>query len=255
MFSSKKTFGTEADFLIVGEIGRGRTALINRALDRRSNLEVVIKTLRRRYWNCKASVVQFKNEATITVGISHPGIVRVLGEIKGHAPAFAMEKFIAAKTLEEWQNEFRTPMVCQLFSVAKQMFSTLSVIHRHGVIHRDLCPSNVLIQHATGRIKIIDFGFSKRQSDLDMLPPSIIVGSKTYNSPEIEEFGIQRASTSSDIWSVGKIIQQMFERRHQCGTKMEKEIGLGFLLQRCLDKNIAQRITSEQARNLLLKLE
>ena len=95
-------------------------------------------------------------------------------------------------------------------SIMLQIFVGIDVVHKHNVIHRDLKPHNILISKTKGLLKIADFGMARYMSSYERGMTKNLV-TPWYRSPELF-FGSSSYSTSADIWSIGCIMGELYQK-------------------------------------------
>ena len=84
-------------------------------------------------------------------------------------------------------------------------------LHEHYVIHRDIKPANIMLSHATGMMKVIDYGMAK-EIEFEDRPMTNEVGSLYYRAPELL-LGSKRYDFSVDVWSLGCVFYEMLTRK------------------------------------------
>lgn len=157
---------------------------------------------------------RFEREARALAALNHPNIVTVYSvESREDQPFLTME-LIQGKTLGQ-MIPVGGMALGPLLSLAIQMADALEHAHRHGVVHRDLKPGNVMVSNE-GRLKVLDFGLARLEPDTSVLgeSPTVealtrgrIVGTCGYMSPEQAQ-GSQ-VDARSDIFSLGTILFEM----------------------------------------------
>jgi Serine/threonine protein kinase len=100
--------------------------------------------------------------------------------------------------------------VVKALDVAAQVADALACAHAHGVIHRDVKPSNILLR-ADGHVKVADFGIATAGAGTDLTRTGVVMGTAKYLSPE--QVSGARADAASDIYSLGIVLYEML-----CGT-------------------------------------
>lgn len=104
-----------------------------------------------------------------------------------------------------------------LYSVVRQLVEGVAFMHKNGVAHLDLKPQNVLVNEASGRLWIIDFSISEIVESVDVVYEGF-AGTKGHAAPEVSP-GLY-SPIRADIWSCGKVIQELCER---CGPSMDRD--------------------------------
>lgn len=179
-------------------------------------------------------IEMLRREYEIGYTLSHPCVVNILG-FEGNTelgPALVME-YIDGVTLEEFMKT--RPSRQQMRQVMDDILDGVDYLHKRGIVHNDLKPSNIIIT-SSSRAKIIDFGFSSSE---DSAYSGVRGGSDGYIAPEILR-GERSVGSASDIYSVGKIMKYMgtgpssvirravsekVSRRFQCIGDLRKAIG------------------------------
>ena len=151
------------------------------------------------------------HEFQVMSSLRHPNIVNVLdyGFDDHKNPYFTMQLIENAQTITEAATLLPPREKLQLII---QLLQALSYLHQRGIIHRDLKPSNALVD-ADGEVKVLDFGVALNTAGpAPSEPDAAITGTLAYISPEIYEGG--EPTETSDIYSVGVILYEMFVGKH-----------------------------------------
>lgn len=184
------------------ETGAGYARLI---VASRYGRKVMLKALKEEV----RGVLQYEElllkEFEILVSLTHDNIVKVLSmdEIEGLGQCIVME-YVGGVTLSQWLEQ----PTCETMDEAKhailaEIFRAVDYLHSRGVLHRDLTPTNIIVQPDDCHIRIIDFGFADSASFEILKQPC---GTQGYVAPEQRE-GI--SDVRNDIYSLGCIIRAM----------------------------------------------
>ena len=148
-----------------------------------------------------------KREYELSIGLTHPNIINVFTfeEHSPVGPGIVME-YVDGRTLEEFLSE--NPPLELRRRVFGQILEAVAYIHRKGIIHNDLKPANILITRIDNAVKIIDFGLS--DDDAHYLAKTLGC-TADYASPEL--LRQDKIDCRSDIYSLGKIMKDIFGRR------------------------------------------
>jgi WD40 repeat protein len=199
------------------------------ALDKELNREVALKKIRPQYDEDTDCLGRFVQEAEITGGLEHPGIVPVygLGQSSDGRPCYAM-RFIQGETLADAVRKFHTgDSTVTLRSLLTRFVTVCNAIayaHNRGVLHRDLKPANIMLGKY-GETLVLDWGLAKPvgheasslpvppSSEPTLLPHSAdssiqtqmgsTLGTPTYMSPEQASGRLGELSPATDIYSLG----------------------------------------------------
>ena len=188
-------------------LGAGGAAEVFLAHDKVLNRTVALKLLDRRLMFEGSFASRFEREACIAASISHPNVVTVydLGRTEDGSPYIAME-CVSGGTLKDLI-ESAGPMDARPAAcIALEVSRALEEAHRHGLIHRDIKPQNVLMTDA-GEAKVADFGVAKVTEATSSTDPGSLVGSIHYLSPE--QASGQTLTPRSDLYSLGIVLYEM----------------------------------------------
>ena len=157
-----------------------------------------------------------KREYELTLSLTHPHIVHIYAYETDTpvGPAIVME-YVDGRTLAEYLAE--KPASSALQRVFDQLLTATDYLHKAGVIHNDLKPENILITRSNNDVRLIDFGFADDDSHYMHRAQG---GTRGYASPELAAQS-HDLDTRSDVYSLGRIMQQLFPHRwkritHRC---------------------------------------
>ncbi|MCB9882345.1 MAG: protein kinase [Planctomycetes bacterium] len=187
-------------YTFLAEIGRGAMGTVYRALDRESGREVAIKVISGRHAQGPHALERFEREARMAASISHRNCVFVYGACRvGEQPAIVMELLVGDSLASVIERD-GPASVERAVHWTLQVLDGLEAVHRAQLIHRDLKPGNVFVDH-DGSVKIGDFGLSRRaEADAEITNPGGFVGSPMYASPE--QVRGRKLDLRSDLYSV-----------------------------------------------------
>ncbi len=207
-------------YRILEKLGEGGTGVVFRAQDEFLDMPVAIKMLNPRLTHDRDAVTAFKQEARLTMRLSHQHIVHLHNLEKSGNRFLLVMEYIKGSTLREVLSVYgRLPLetVMEALCVCSH---ALSYAHRHGVLHNDLKPENILIGE-DGVLKIIDFGISclinTRQGDF-------IMGTPAYMSPE--QIRGETLDRRTDVYSLGIITYEFLTGK----TPFPDNVGLDDIL-------------------------
>lgn len=223
----------------------------------------------------------FQKEAKIISSLTHATICQIydLGIHGGRLPFYAMD-FVDGRTLDEVINKQGALSVGAAAELYIKVLDGLSYAHRRGVVHKDLKPSNIMLERgADGQVqpRILDFGISELSEGKDTRSgsrrESAVIGSAHYMSPE--QFSGRGVDKTSDIYSIGCSLFetltglppfagedfQLLEKEHiaKPAPSLRSATGLEFapeieaIVAKCLEKQPANRYQS--ASELMIDLQ
>jgi len=144
---------------------------------------VAVKILPRQLADEEAFVARFRQEARILAQLQHPHILPVhdFGEAEGYT--YLVMTFVRSGTLADLLQEGQLPLE-QVVRIVSEVGDALDYSHSQGLIHRDVKPSNILVDER-GNCLLTDFGIAKIYEGATQLTSTgSIIGTPTYMSPE-----------------------------------------------------------------------
>ncbi len=192
-------------------IARGGMAEVYRARDRLLDRPVALKVLFPELSVDRAFVERFRREAQAAAKLSHPNIVPVFDWGEDSGSYFIVMEFVDGRPLSAVLRETGPIEPARAAQVTAQVAAALASAHRHGVVHRDIKPGNVLITH-DGQVKVTDFGIARAVNTEESLTQTgAVMGTATYFSPEqAEGIGVD---ARTDIYSLGVVLFEMLTGR------------------------------------------
>ena len=193
---------------IIGELGQGAMGTVYKAVDPLIDRIVAIKTI-----NLSMALDEkdeyesrFYQEAKAAGRLSHPNIVTIYDVGKSGEIAYIAMEFLQGRELRDLLNEGKRMPVEQVINIVAQVAQGLAYAHEHGIVHRDVKPSNIMIVR-DGHVKITDFGIARMASAAVRTQTGMVLGSPKYMSPEqvVGKLTDQR----SDIFSLGVVLYEM----------------------------------------------
>jgi hypothetical protein len=190
-------------------LGSGAWGIVYRAIDLRNDREVALKILRVEF-SGTASVDRFRREIAILARLDHPNIVALYdsGEIDG-APWYAMS-YVRGESLQARLTREKALPIIDALDIAHEVAVALAHAHAAGVVHRDIKPGNILLQH--GSVVVADFGIARAISGAAReewkSSSGFQIGTPGYMSPE-QAAAEATIDGRSDIYSTGCVLYEM----------------------------------------------
>ncbi|MGI6735757.1 MAG: protein kinase domain-containing protein [Anaerovoracaceae bacterium] len=193
---------------LLNKIGDGGMAVVYRAQDRLLNRFVAVKILKPAFIKDEKFIENFRRESHAAASLTHANIVSVydVGQ-EGNINYIVME-LVEGKALSQVIREEAPMDYNRVIDISKQIAAGLSAAHKHGIIHRDVKPHNILINE-DGVAKITDFGIAKAVTEGTIVDNTNenVMGSVHYFSPEQARGGY--VDEKSDIYSLGIVMYEM----------------------------------------------
>src|SRR5438874_1876698 len=192
-------------YQVVRKLGAGGMANVYLAEDQELGRGVAIKILNDRHANDEQFVERFRREAKNAAALSHPNIVSIYDRGEAEGTYYIAMEYLDGRSLKELIVSRGPAPVGVAVEYARQILSALRFAHRHGIVHRDIKPHNVLVD-GEGRVKVTDFGIARAGAS-QMTEAGSIVGTAQYLSPEQARGG--DVDQRSDLYSLGVLMYEM----------------------------------------------
>ena len=196
-------------YLVDAEIGRGGMAVVYRATDLRLHRRVAIKVLPPELAFNADVRERFLREAQTSALLAHPSIVPIYTVDEREGIVYFVMALVDGESLaQRLVREPRLP-VAEARRLLAGVADALAYAHSQGVVHRDVKPDNIMLDLATGRPLVTDFGIARAaQGDTRLTVTGVAIGTPAYMSPE-QALGERELDGRSDIYSLGVIGYQL----------------------------------------------
>lgn len=216
------TFG---EYLIDEPLGQGGMGIVFRAV-REDGAVVALKVLKPGLVRDDNATRRFAREARAAAEIVHPHLIEVIeaGDVDG--TGFLAMRYVAGRSLDDRIRDRGPLPVAETARIAAEIGSALDALHAAQFVHRDVKPSNILLDDERGAL-LTDFGLAKR-SDYSMLTaPGQMLGTLDYIAPEL-----LRGATpgpSSDLYALGCVVFECLAGTPPFGGRDVFEVGMAHL--------------------------
>ncbi|WP_313954178.1 serine/threonine-protein kinase [Accumulibacter sp.] len=193
---------------IRSELGKGAMGTVYEGFDPVIQRPVAIKTILAEYLanvESAAAVARFKHEAQAGGRLQHPGIVGVYEFGEDETMAFIVMEYVRGHDLRHLMRKRGRFELIDVFEVIKQLLSALDYSHKHGVVHRDIKPTNLMVLSGM-KIKVMDFGIARIENS-SLTQVGTVVGTMTHISPE-QLLGLP-IDGRADLWAAGVILYEL----------------------------------------------
>lgn len=196
-------------YRVKSELGRGGMGAVYLAEQPGLGREVAIKELIPSAAADPVALKRFLQEAQVMARTSHPNLVQVHDlELMGTANYIVLE-FVRGKSLRDRLNLGPIPLP-QVFAIMHGCLQALDYAHKHGIVHRDMKPENVLLSDE-GQVKVADFGIARLTDDTGVggtaTKTGTTVGTPQYMSPE--QVASSKVDGRSDLYSAGIMFYEL----------------------------------------------
>ena len=269
---------------IATPIGSGGMGDVYRARDTRLDRDVAVKVLPERFVRDAEARARFEREAKAVAALTHSNILAIHDYGSTEDTAYSVTELLEGQTLRRRMHEGPLPWR-KAVEIGAAIADGLAAAHAKGIIHRDLKPENIFLTD-DGRLKILDFGIAQLKRiepmsadvDISAMPtaplktdPGAIMGTAGYMAPE--QLRAEEVDATTDIFALGCVLYEMATGKPAFirGTVIDSlsailtdtpdvlttsdrmiPLELARVIQRCLEKNRAERFQS--ARDLSFAL-
>lgn len=255
------------NYELLEEIARGGMGVVYRARQTTLNRDVAVKLVNNGAFASPEMLRRFRAEAELAASLDHPRIVPIyeVGEHDG-LPYFSMA-LVEGETLADaiaGQPVPATRCAELIIGIAR----AVQFAHERGILHRDLKPTNILIDRA-GQPHLTDFGLAKlMDADNSLTRSSAVLGTPAYMAPEQARGETRATTTATDIYSIGailyhcltgrppfegptaiKVIQEVINSNPRRPSEFAPHLDrdLDVICLKCLEKDAARRYSSASA--------
>ena len=207
---SRVRSATAGEYTLERELGRGGMAAVYLARDTALDRLVAIKVMLPDLVAVAGIQDRFVIEARTSAHLDHPGIVTVYSVKERDGLLFIVMKYIEGRTLDAILKDEAAIEVPLVAAIVGQVSEALLFAHGEGVIHRDVKPSNILID-TRGRPVVTDFGIAKVTASRSITVTGAMIGTPAYMSPE-QCRGLP-ATAASDQYALGVMAYEILTRR------------------------------------------
>lgn len=197
-------------FTVEHEIGRGGMGIVFLGHDVALDRPVAIKVLQPELASYHAAA-RFLREARLLAKLSHPNIVPIhqVGEKNGLF-YYVMDYIPGDTVAVRLERGLMNP--AEVVALGADLLSGLEAVHRYGIVHRDVKPSNIFL--LPDRAILADFGIAQPSSDPDttLTGPGEVVGTLRYMAPE-QRVGSERVNHRADLYATGVVLYEALTGR------------------------------------------
>src|SRR5213595_3564980 len=207
MAVSDTLIGTVFDgrYKIVRKLGAGGMPDVYLAEDQELGRRDAIKILNDRHAADAQSIERFRREAKNAARLNHANILSIYDRGEAEGTYYIAMEFLDGRSLKELIIGAGPAPIKISIEYARQILAAIGFAHRHGIVHRDIKPHNVLVG-PEGRLKVTDFGIA-RSGASEMTEVGSIIGTAQYLSPE-QARGAP-VDPTSDLYSVGVVLFEL----------------------------------------------
>jgi hypothetical protein len=199
-------------YRLEGRLGFGGMSTVHLAMDQRLERQVAVKLLAEHLADDPTFVSRFQREAQAAARLVHPNIVQVFdsGQDESTGQYFIVMEYIQGQSCAEILRDDGWLEVDEAISIIDQACEGLYYAHRHGVVHRDVKPGN-LLRSREGEVKLADFGIAKATEQSSITQVGSVLGTAAYLAPE--QARGEEAGPRADLYALGVVTYQLISGR------------------------------------------
>jgi eukaryotic-like serine/threonine-protein kinase len=199
-------------YRLESRLGYGGMSTVHLAFDRRLERRVAVKLLAEHLADDPTFVSRFQREAQAAARLVHPNIVQIFdsGLDERSSRHFIVMEYIEGHSCAEILRDHGWVDVDEAASIIEQACEGLDYAHRHGVVHRDVKPGN-LLRSREGEIKLADFGIAKATEQSSITQVGSVLGTAAYLAPE--QARGEEAGPPADLYALGVVAYQLVSGR------------------------------------------
>jgi eukaryotic-like serine/threonine-protein kinase len=193
-------------------LGFGGMSTVHLAFDKRLERRVAVKLLAEHLAEDPTFVSRFQREAQAAARLIHPNVVQVFdsGQDERNGQYFIVMEYIEGSSCAEILRDDGWVEVDEAVAIVEQACEGLYYAHRHGVVHRDVKPGN-LLRSRDGEVKLADFGIAKATEQSSITQIGSVLGTAAYLAPE--QARGEEAGPRADLYALGVVTYQLISGR------------------------------------------
>jgi serine/threonine-protein kinase len=199
-------------YRLEGRLGFGGMSTVHLATDLRLERRVAVKLLAEHLAEDPTFVSRFQREAQAAARLVHPNIVQVFdsGQDDSTGQYFIVMEYVEGASCAEILRDQSWMEVDEAIAIIDQACEGLHYAHRHGVVHRDVKPGN-LLRAREGEVKLADFGIAKATEQSSITKVGSVLGTAAYLAPE--QARGEEAGPRADLYALGVVTYQLISGR------------------------------------------
>jgi hypothetical protein len=188
-------------------IGSGGMGVVLKAHDSELNRPIAIKLLAPHLSYVAAARERFAREGRAAAAVVHEHVVAIYNVEADGAQPFLIMQYVPGRSLQARVDDDGPLSVEEILRIGLQAASGLAAAHAQGLVHRDVKPSNILLEDTVERAVLTDFGLARAIDDASLTQTGILAGTPHYMSPE-QAMGTE-IDARSDLFSLGAVLYFM----------------------------------------------
>jgi serine/threonine protein kinase len=188
-------------------LGRGGFGIVLKAFDSALGRAVAIKVLAPQLATSAAARSRFAREARAAAAVVHEHVVAIHAVDSWNGFPYLVMPYISGCSLQERVDSNGPMDVKSVLRIGTQTAQGLAAAHAQGLVHRDVKPSNILLENGVERVKLTDFGLARAVDDASLTQSGVVAGTPQFMSPE--QARGEPVDHRSDLFSLGSVLYTM----------------------------------------------
>ena len=201
------SLGRLGTYEVAEVIGHGGFGVVLKAFDPALGRAVAIKVLAPQLATSAAARVRFAREARAAAAVVHENVVAIHAVDSWNNLPYLVMPYIAGQSLQERVDRDGPVDLKAILRIGIQTAQGLASAHAQGLVHRDVKPSNILLENGVERVKLTDFGLARAVDDASLTQSGVVAGTPQYMSPE--QARGEPVDHRSDLFSLGSVLYFM----------------------------------------------
>jgi serine/threonine-protein kinase len=198
------SLGRLGSYEVTELLGRGGFGVVLKANDRALGRTVAIKVLAPQLATSAAARTRFAREAKAAAAVVHEHVVAIHAVDAWNGLPYLVMHYVAGRSLQERVDREGPLGVKEVLRIGMQTAQGLAAAHAQGLVHRDVKPSNILLENGVERVQLTDFGLARAIDDASLTQSGVVAGTPQYMSPEQAQG--EAIDHRSDLFSLGSVL-------------------------------------------------
>ena len=202
-----RSLGRLGPYEVLSVIGQGGMGIVLKAFDSALDRAVALKVLAPQLAASGAARRRFAREARAAAAVVHEHVVAIHAVNTWRGLPYLVMQHVPGHSLQERIDRDGPLEIEDVLRIGMQAAAGLAAAHAQGLVHRDVKPSNILLEHGVERVKLTDFGLARAADDASVTQSGVLAGTPQYMAPE--QANGDGVTFRSDLFSLGSVLYAM----------------------------------------------